>query len=219
MLLKHNAPEWPVPPSSAYTMMAAQCAGSYSMGTVATIEHISSECGRLCDHHHHHHDRQNIQTVLSRNGDGGDTALRPIARHCYSVGASPCKIVDRGPAGDGLPASAVSLLPTQQKQQQQRAVSFPYGTGSDYGQTYFGTAPHHITVATIDDEPPSPPKTVMKAILRPSNKQTAEVAAAESSSGVSLKQQQQQKPNYSLVNTQILTVSDLEMNASGSCDF
>ncbi|KHN75651.1 hypothetical protein Tcan_10190 [Toxocara canis] len=33
-----NAHEWPVPPPSAFTMIAAQCAGSYSMDTVTHVE-------------------------------------------------------------------------------------------------------------------------------------------------------------------------------------
>uniref|UniRef100_A0A0M3I002 Rho-GAP domain-containing protein n=1 Tax=Ascaris lumbricoides TaxID=6252 RepID=A0A0M3I002_ASCLU len=54
-----NAHEWPVPPPSAYTMMAAQCAGSYSLDTVAQIEelefmHPNTRCfggvQHLCTH-------------------------------------------------------------------------------------------------------------------------------------------------------------------------
>ncbi|KHN75657.1 hypothetical protein Tcan_10170 [Toxocara canis] len=33
-----DAHEWPVPPPSAFTMIAAQCAGSYSMDTVTHVE-------------------------------------------------------------------------------------------------------------------------------------------------------------------------------------
>uniref|UniRef100_A0A0R3RT12 Rho-GAP domain-containing protein n=1 Tax=Elaeophora elaphi TaxID=1147741 RepID=A0A0R3RT12_9BILA len=46
-----NVHDWPVPPPSTYSIMAARCAGSYSMATVAAIEHISSNCGRHSDHH------------------------------------------------------------------------------------------------------------------------------------------------------------------------
>lgn len=54
-----DAHEWPVPPPSAYTMMAAQCAGSYSLDTVAQIEelefmHPNTRCfggvQHLCTH-------------------------------------------------------------------------------------------------------------------------------------------------------------------------
>lgn len=236
-LLFIDAPEWPVPPPSAYSMMAAQCAGSYSMGTVAAIDHMSTECGRHSDHHHQHH-HQNIQTVLigpcgdygggtfgaagaggdgvGAGGDGvgsGGGGVHPLARHCFSVGASPISIVEREPS---LLTSTTSLRPLYQQQQRQRAVSFPYGMGPDYGKTYFGTGPQHVTVATIADEPPVS-KTASKAVLRPYNMQTIKGTKAEA---VSSKQEQQQvQPNRPFLNAQILTISDLEMHASGSCDF
>ncbi|VIO93255.1 RhoGAP domain containing protein [Brugia malayi] len=39
-----NVHDWPVPSPSTYSIMAAQCAGRYSMSTVAAIDHISSNC-------------------------------------------------------------------------------------------------------------------------------------------------------------------------------
>lgn len=53
--------DWPLPPPSAFSMMAAQCAGSYSMGTVAAIDQFGSDTGR-----HSSDDHRNI--VLITNG-------------------------------------------------------------------------------------------------------------------------------------------------------
>lgn len=54
----HN---WPILPSSTYSIIATRCAGRYSMNTVAAIGHINSNCGRHSDHQQQQF--QNVENV------------------------------------------------------------------------------------------------------------------------------------------------------------
>uniref|UniRef100_A0A915Q5C6 Rho-GAP domain-containing protein n=1 Tax=Setaria digitata TaxID=48799 RepID=A0A915Q5C6_9BILA len=210
-----NVHEWPVPPPSTYSIMAARCAGSYSMGTVAAIDHINSNYGRHFDHYQQQHHHPNIiQTVsawtVNRNncigGEGGTRKVscdgdirildRPIDRQYLSVDTS----MDNNELESGLLTFTTNLQPHQ------RTSSYPYATVSHYRRTFFGAGSHHITVANIVDDELTSKKE--KPVLRSSNSQITATFLSEHESML----------NYPR-NSQVLSVSDMELYALGSCDF
>lgn len=167
--------DWPVPPPSTYSIMAAQCAGSYSVGTVAAMDRINSNCGRHFDHHQQQYLQNMIEnvSVWANNGndclggreeaevDNGDirTSHRYIGKHCLSV--NTC--IDISELEPSLLTSTTNLQP------QQRISAYSHKMIPDSKRTFFGTAPQHITVATIaDDELTFKSE---KSVLRQSNSQ------------------------------------------------
>uniref|UniRef100_A0A1I7W5N1 Rho-GAP domain-containing protein n=1 Tax=Loa loa TaxID=7209 RepID=A0A1I7W5N1_LOALO len=209
-----NVQDWPVPPPSTYSIMAARCAGSYSMGTVAAVDHISSNCGRHSNHHQQQY-LQNIENVLvsaaSRadcvgdreeirkvNGDGDVRKTHhPIERHCLSV-----DIMDNNELKPSLLTSTTSL------QARQRISGYPYTTIRDCKRTFFGTGPQHITVATItDDELISRNE---KSVLRTSNNQVTTAFAEKKN---------QLLPNDVNNKKQVSTILGMELCDLESCDF
>lgn len=107
--------------------MAARCAGSYSMSTVASIDHISSNCGRHSDHHQQQYLQNMIENVsvwaanrvdcvggrreIRKASDNGDvrTLHRPIGRHCLPVDS----ITDSNELEYNSLKSTTSLQPQQ----------------------------------------------------------------------------------------------------------
>ncbi|VDN03781.1 unnamed protein product [Thelazia callipaeda] len=199
-----NAPEWPVPLPNAYSMMVVQCAGSYSMNTVATIDRISTNCGRRSANHQHAKIMQAVSKIgCFRNGETEKnnsytkerTLHRQISRPCLSFDVDMNDNEDK-------PSSLISTISLRP---QQRTVSYPYTVIADSGQTFSDTGSQHITVAVIADDRPTCKST--KSVLGPSNSLTVANSCVH-----------QSVSNHSR-NTQVLTISDLELNSSGSCDF
>ncbi|VDK85512.1 unnamed protein product [Litomosoides sigmodontis] len=178
-----NVQDWPVPPPSTYSIMAARCAGSYSMGAVAAMDRINSNCGRHSDHHHQQHLQNMIENVsvwassgndyLGGRGeaavDNGDmkTSRDYTEKHCLSVNTS----IDISELEPSLLTSTTNLQP------QQRISAYSYKVITDSKRTLFGTAPQHIAVATVaDDELTSKSE---KSVLRQSNSQITTALANE----------------------------------------
>ncbi|KAM3719879.1 Rho GTPase-activating protein [Dirofilaria immitis] len=155
-----NVLDWPVPPPSTYSIMAARCAGSYSMASVAAIDHINSNCGRHSDHNQQQYLQNMFKNVsiwaanradcMRNRGETGkvndksDVKIlhRPIKKHCLSVDGS----MENNEFEPSLLTSITNLQP------QQRTSGYPYTAISDYRRTFFGTGPQHITIATIADD-------------------------------------------------------------------
>ncbi|EJW82862.1 hypothetical protein WUBG_06228 [Wuchereria bancrofti] len=153
-----NVHDWPVPSPSTYSIMAARCAGRYSMSTVAAIDHISSNCGRHSDHQQKY--LQNVENIsvwaanrtecLGGKGETGKvnrnnnvrTMHHPIRRHCISVDTA----VDNNELEFTLLTSVTNL------QSRQQTRGYPHMAAPDCKRTFFGTGPQHITVATIADD-------------------------------------------------------------------
>ncbi|CAG9533614.1 unnamed protein product [Cercopithifilaria johnstoni] len=209
-----NVHDWPVPPPSTYSIMAARCAGSYSMSTIAAVDHVSSNCGRHSDHHQQQYLQNMIENVsiwatnridcignrgetrkIDSNGDVKSLHC-PVGKHCLSLDTT----LDSNELEPSLLTSTTSLQP------QQRTSGYPYKMTPDCKRTFFGTGPQHITVATIaDDELISKNE---KLVLRPSNSQITTAFANE-----------HQSLSNHLRNTQASRVLDLELCDLENRDF
>lgn len=131
--------------------------------------------------------------------NNGDLRIlhHPIEKHYLSVDTT----IDSNELEPSLLKSTTCLQP------QQRASGYPYMTIPDCKQTFFGTEPQHIAVATIADAELISKNE--KSVLRSSNSQITTVFA----------NQHQSMPN-NLINTQASqTVLGLELCDLGNCGF
>ncbi|MCP9261276.1 hypothetical protein DINM_004653 [Dirofilaria immitis] len=131
-----NVLDWPVPPPSTYSIMAARCAGSYSMASVAAIDHINSNCGRHSDHNQ----QQYLQNMFK------NVSIWAANRADCMRNREKQENMENNEFEPSLLTSITNLQP------QQRTSGYPYTAISDYRRTFFGTGPQHITIATIADD-------------------------------------------------------------------